>query len=159
MSKTVLFQTNQFDISTLVQCQKQLYFNQFSLESVHRFNVKNSSFQTIQFSMSRKFSSIWPIDRTPSDSTTLDQSRPESDFNEGILCIPQSSCITEASLSDCLVSYLGPSLLGPLTLCTDAASVFGSLIRTRIDLGAMAVKGHTAIPKSPILLKPHHLFV
>ena len=40
-------------------------------------------------------------------------SRPDwtwEDGNEGVLCIPQSSIITEASSLDCLVSYLGRSL-------------------------------------------------
>ena len=37
---------------------------------------------------------IWPIDRTLSGVTTLDQSRPGSDGNEGVSRIPQS--ITEA---------------------------------------------------------------
>ena len=56
-------------------------------------------------------SSIWPIDRTLSGATTPGQSGPESNNNEGVLCIPQSSSITEASPSDCLVSYPG-HLLG-----------------------------------------------
>ena len=51
-------------------------------------------FQTIQFSISTQFSSIWPIDRTLSGVTTPSQSGPGSDGNEGILCIPQSSNIT-----------------------------------------------------------------
>ena len=55
-------------------------------------------------------SSIWPIERTLLGATTLGQSGPESDGNEGVLHIPQSSCITGASPSDCLVSYLGHSL-------------------------------------------------
>ena len=39
--------------------------------------------------------------------TTPEQSGPESDGCEGALCIPQSSSITGASPSDCLVSYPG----------------------------------------------------
>ena len=61
-------------------------------------------------------SSIWPIDRTLSDATTLSQSRSGSDGNEGVLCIPQSSSITRASPSDCLLSYPGYSLEGVLSL-------------------------------------------
>ena len=38
------------------------------------------------------------------------QSGPGSDGNEGALCIPQSSGITDASPSDYLVSYPGHSL-------------------------------------------------
>ena len=55
-------------------------------------------------------SSNWPI----SGATTPDQSGPGSDGNEGVLCIPQSSNITGASPSDCLVSYQG-HMLGVLT--------------------------------------------
>ena len=56
-------------------------------------------------------SSIWPINSTLSGATTPGQSRPGSNGNERVLCIPQSSSITEASPSDCLMSYLG-HLLG-----------------------------------------------
>ena len=61
---------------------------------------------------------IWPIDRTLSGSTTPGQSGPGTDGDEGALCILQSSNITEASPSDCLVSYSGHSLVvvGSLTL-------------------------------------------
>ena len=76
---------------------------------------------TIQFSMSfvgSKFkgsnSSIWSTDRTLSDTTTLSQSGPGSNGNKRILCLPQSSSITRASPSGCLVSYPG-HLLGNLT--------------------------------------------
>ena len=55
-------------------------------------------------------SSIRPINRTQSGATTLGQSEPGSDGNEGLLRIPQSSSITEASLSYCLVSLTGHSL-------------------------------------------------
>ena len=46
----------------------------------------------------------------------LGQSGPESDGNEGVPRIPQSSKIPGASPSDCLVSYVGHSLGGGLTL-------------------------------------------
>ena len=75
-----------------------------------QLNVKTVLFQTIQFSISTQFSSILPIDRTLSGATTPSQSRPVSDVNKGVLHIPQSSSITGASPSDCLVSYLGHSL-------------------------------------------------
>ena len=71
-------------------------------------------FQTIQFSISTQFSSIWPIDTTLSGVTTPSQSGPVSDGHKGVLHIPQSSNITGASPSDCLVSYTGHSL-GNLT--------------------------------------------
>ena len=71
---------------------------------------KTVLFQVIQFSISTHFSSIWPIDKTLSDATTLGQSGLGSNGNEGVLYIPQSSSITWTSPSDCLVSYPGPSL-------------------------------------------------
>ena len=57
-----------------------------------------------------QFSSNWPIDRTLLGATTLGQSGPGSDGNEGVLCIPQSSSIISTSPSDCLVSYPGHSM-------------------------------------------------
>ena len=59
-------------------------------------------FQTIQFSISTQFSSIWPIERTLSGASTPGQNRPE--------IISQSSCITGTSPSNYLVSYTGHSL-------------------------------------------------
>ena len=47
------------------------------------------------FSMSTKFSSIWPIDRALSGL-----SGPGSEGSKGVLCIPQSSGITRALPSD-----------------------------------------------------------
>ena len=49
------------------------------------------------------------MDRTLSGVNTLGQNGPGSD-GKGALRIPQSSSITGASLSDCLVSYTGHSL-------------------------------------------------
>ena len=87
---------------------------------------KTFLFQAIQFSQSSNsnnsvlhkyaVSSIWPIDRTLSGATTPGQIGPGSNGNEGVLCIPQSSSITAASPSDCLVSYPGHLLGGDLTL-------------------------------------------
>ena len=64
----------------------------------------------IQFNIIKQFSSVWPIDTTLSGATTLGQSGPGSDGNEGISRIPQSSSITGTSLSDCLVWNPGHSL-------------------------------------------------
>ena len=80
--------------------------------------------QTIQFSISTQFSSIWPIDRVLSSAATLGQREPGSNGNEGVLHIPQSSSITETSPSDCLVSYPGHSLVE--SYCRDVFSVFYS---------------------------------
>ena len=80
--KTVLFQTIQFSISTLVQFQKQVYFKQFSLA------YETVLFQTIQFTVSTQFSSIWPLDKSLSGATTPSQSGPGSDGNKGVLSMP-----------------------------------------------------------------------
>ena len=71
-------------------------------------------FQTIQFNISRQFSSIWTIDKNLSGATTLGQSVPGSDGNKVVRQIYESVIITGASPSDCLVSFLGPSLEGVL---------------------------------------------
>ena len=55
--------------------------------------------------------SIWPIDRTLSGATTLGESGPGSDGNEGVPSISQKSR-TGASPSDCLGSYLEHSFGG-----------------------------------------------
>ena len=52
------------------------------------------------------------MDTTLSGATTLGQSVPESDCNEGVLSIPQSSRITGTPPSDCLVSYISRALIG-----------------------------------------------
>ena len=72
------------------------------------------------------YSFIWPKDRTQSDATTPGQSGPGSDSNEGVLHIPQISSITEALLSDCLVSYPAHLLWGGLLIYRDAVGVFNS---------------------------------
>ena len=52
-------------------------------------------------------SSIWLINRSLSGATTPGQSGRGSDGNKGYSSFPQSSSITVASPSDCLVSYSG----------------------------------------------------
>ena len=71
---------------------------------------KTVPLQTVQFSVSMQFNSIYTIDRALSGATTTGQSGPEINGNEEVLCIPQNSSITGASPSDCLVSYTGHSL-------------------------------------------------
>ena len=86
-------------------------------------------FQVIQFRIRMNFSSIWLIDRTPSGATISGQSGPGSNGNERVLRIPQSTCITGTSPSDCLVSYPGHSFgwVGRLLpLCRCAVGVFYS---------------------------------
>ena len=81
-----------------------------------------------------QFSSIRPIDRALSGATTHGQSEPGSDDNEGVLCIPQSSCITGTSPSDYFVSYPGNSLGGGcLPLSRDAVGIFYSLFPPPAD--------------------------
>ena len=74
MWKTFLFQTIQFSQTDLIQ--------------------------TIQFSISMQFGSIWPIDRALTGATIPGQSGPGSNGNKGMLRIPQISSITETSASD-----------------------------------------------------------
>ena len=87
--------------------------------------IQTVLFQTIQFSISILFNSVWPIDRTLSGATTRDQSGPVNNGNKGVLRILQSSSITGASPSDCLVSYPRHSLR-VLPLCRDSVGVFYS---------------------------------
>ena len=54
-------------------------------------------------------SSVCPINRTLSGAITLGHSGPRSDVNKRVLCVSQSSSITRASPSDCLVLYTGHS--------------------------------------------------
>ena len=68
---------------------KQFYFKQFSLAQIHSLNVKKA------------VNSNYSIDRALSVATTLGQSGPGSDGNDGVLRIPQSSSITGTSPSDC----------------------------------------------------------
>ena len=74
---------------------------------------KTVLFQTIQFSISTLFSSIQPIDMMLPSATTPGKTGPVSDGDEGVHRIPQSSNITKASPSDCLVSYPRYSLGKP----------------------------------------------
>ena len=54
--------------------------------------------------------SLSPIDRTLSVTITAGQSRPQSNDNEWVFRISHSTSITEASPSDCFVSYAGHSV-------------------------------------------------
>ena len=67
---------------------------------------KTVQFKTIQFSIRTQFSSVLPIDRTISGTTTPGQRGPGSDNNEGVLRHLQCSSITETTPSDYLVSYI-----------------------------------------------------
>ena len=111
-SKKFLFQAIQF--RQTVQFQPF----QFSISIIFVYsqvNIKTVLSQAIQFSITTQFSFIWLVDRTLSGATTPGQSRPGSNGNEGVLCIPQSSSITGTSPSDCVVPYPGHSLRGCFT--------------------------------------------
>ena len=106
-----LIQTIQFSVSTISVSKTVLFKTiQFSISTVSM--TKTVLFQLIQLGISMQFSSIWLIDRTPSGASTLGHSGPESDGNEWMIRIPQSSSFTRTSPSDCLVSYAGHSLGG-----------------------------------------------
>ena len=98
-----------------------LLFNNAKFIFIH----KTVLFQAIQFTISTKFSSIWPIDKTLSGATTPGQSGPGSDAKEGLLRISQSSSITGTSPSDCLMSYHGHSL-GESYLSAEKLSVYST---------------------------------
>ena len=74
--------------------------------------------------------SIWPINRTLLDVTTQGQNGPGSDVNEGVFHIPQSSSITGALLSDCLMSYPG-HLLGESHLSAEIHLVYSIALADR----------------------------
>ena len=59
------------------------------------------------------FCYIWPIDRTLSGAITSSLSGPGSDGCKRVFCIPQSSSITGATPSHCLVLYSGQLLREP----------------------------------------------
>ena len=98
--------------------------------------------------------SLWPIDRTLPDATTLDQSGPGSDGNKEVLCIPQSSSLSGASPSDCLVLYPGHSCFF-LSLCRETIGIFyspsrlGHTTRVRVDLRVTALKRYFTISTYP----------
>ena len=116
MVKIFLFQAIQF--SQTIQIQTI----QFSVKIVFvhtQLNVKTVRFQTVQFCISTQFSSNWHIDKTLRGATTSGQSEPESNGNERVLRIPQSSSITG------LFSVLSWTLIvGILPLCRGTVGIY-----------------------------------
>ena len=71
--------------------------------------------------------SIWPIARNLSGATIPSQSEPGSDGNKGVLTITQSSSISGASPSDCLMLYPGHSLWEGSYLSAKMQSVYSTV--------------------------------
>ena len=97
----------------LVVTNNSIKYQSFAYKQLNNQTVL---FLTIQFSIIHLLapilnvkSSIWLIDRTLSGATTLGQSRPGIDGNKGVFSIPKNFISTEASPSDCLMSYPGHS--------------------------------------------------
>ena len=117
MSKTVLFQTIQFSISKQFKCKYTAYLSKTFLFQAIQFS-QTVLFQTIQFIISMQLVLLVNLSMqlvllvNLSGATIPGQSGPESDGNEGVLRIPQSSSITGTSPLDGLVLYLGHSLGG-----------------------------------------------
>ena len=123
-------------------------------------NVKTILFQTIQFSLSTQFSSIWPIHRTLLGAATPDQSGPGRIGNEEVFRIPQSSGITGISPSDCQVSYTG-HLFGfftPLKRCR-LCILYPHPIRQQQNINQGLLKGFFFQPNSIYPLKEWWNFV
>ena len=72
--------------------------NPISLKNVMKENYTTCLFVWVLWHIN--LCSIWPIDRAQTGATTLGQSGPGSNGNEGVIHIPQSSSNTGISLSD-----------------------------------------------------------
>ena len=95
---------------------------------------KGVLFQTVHFSITTQFSSIWSIDRSLPGATISGQGGPGSDVNDGVICILQSSSIIGTSPSDCLVSYPGHSLGGRSYPSAEVQSVYSTAPVDRVKL-------------------------
>ena len=71
---------------------------------------KTILFQTIHFSISAQFSSIWTIDKTLSGATTLGQSGPESEGNKGYSTFPKALALLEPQHK--IISVISRTLIG-----------------------------------------------
>ena len=74
------------------------------------------------------------MDRTLSGATTPVQSRPGSDSNKGVLCILQSSNITEISPLDCLMLNPGHSLTEMQLEYSTATANWANIYKDSIDI-------------------------
>ena len=82
--KTILFQAIQFRICTQFKSQKTVLF------------------QVIQFNINTKLGSIRLIDNTLPGATSMGQSGPGGNGNEGVLHVPPNPSIIGNSPPDCL---------------------------------------------------------
>ena len=73
------------------------HYVSLTIQCYTKLNDQTVLFLTIQFSISHLFAQLYLThDKTLSSATTLGQSVPESDGNEGAFHIPQSTSFTEA---------------------------------------------------------------
>ena len=97
--------------------------------------------------------SIWPIDKTLSSATTPGQIRPGNNCCEGVLRIPQSSSITGASPSGCLVSYprhtFGDSYPSAAVKVNSTAPADYASLLVRVNIWVMAMKEYSTLPRAP----------
>ena len=107
--------------------------------SAIQLSINSIKHQSFVYIVKWSNSSIWPIDMTLSDATSLGKSEPGSEANKKILRIPQNSSIVRASPLDCLVPYPGLSL-GVFTRCRDAVGVFYSPSRLSNIVFAVAAE-------------------
>ena len=97
-----------------------------SFQTILFHHARTILFQTIWFSISTQFSSIWPIARTPSRVTT------PSRVELGVMAMKENSAFPKApalltSPSDCFVSYPEHSYILPL--CRETVDVLYSRSR------------------------------
>ena len=118
-TKTVSFQTILWSISTQFKCKYTVYLSKTFLFRVIHFS-QTVLIQAIQFRISTQFSSIWPIDRTLSGTTTPRLSGHESDGNEGIPHIPIGPAFLEThdQIVKCHNQDIRWGNLSPLQRCS-----------------------------------------
>ena len=96
--------------------------------------IQKVLFQTIQFSISTQFNSIWSKDRTLSDVTTPDQSGPGSYGNKRISASPKALALLEPHHQ--IVKYpIQDTHWGVLLHCGEAVGVFYSPNRLGKGIG------------------------
>ena len=127
----------------------QFYFKQFSLACVHNLIIKNTSI------------SSYPIYKT-----VLIQPLRFSIRIDFVYTQLNVKTVLFQTIQFCIsmqFKYQNSSVSSNSVLHTYAVESYLTHrydpIRTRVDLGAMALKGCSAFPESPVLLEPHHQIV